>query len=231
MCSVLDTPRNTSESDGRRRRWDAHKTARRADFLEAAVATIEQRGPHVGVKQVAEHAGLPRPVLYRHFRDRQDLDEQIRETIVGRLMAELVPILVPDGTPRQTIRNAVSTYLGWIDRNPRLHQFLSTGRTHDPGSRVIVNTKTAIAGHLAELLVRVLRSYDARTDIAEPLAFAVVGLVDSAVNRWLSTTDPQWSAGELADFLSTSIWNLVEGQLRGLGMVVDPDTAFAELTV
>lgn len=228
MPSVLDTPRTTSENDGRARRWDAHKTRRRADFLDAAVATIEERGPHVGVKQIAEHAGLPRPVLYRHFRDRQDLDEQIRETIVCRLMAELVPTLTPDGTPRQTIRNAVGTYLGWIDRNPRLHQFLGTGsnRAHDPGSRVIVGTKTAIAGHLAELFSGVLRSLDVRADIAEPLAFAVVGLVDSTVNRWLSAASPQWDSGELADFLSSAVWNLVEGQLRGIGIQLDPDTQF-----
>ncbi|MDQ3576647.1 MAG: TetR/AcrR family transcriptional regulator [Actinomycetota bacterium] len=93
-----------ANADGRSTRWDAHKLQRRLEILDAAVAAIEQDGPHVGVKQIAERVGLPRSVVYRHFTGRADLDEQIRQRIIDGLMIRLTPTPHPDGTMLAAIR-------------------------------------------------------------------------------------------------------------------------------
>lgn len=73
-------------------------------MLAAAVDAIEQDGPDVGVQRIAELAGLPRSVVYRHFTNRSDLDERIRQRVVDLLMAELAPTLRPGGTVQEAIR-------------------------------------------------------------------------------------------------------------------------------
>lgn len=112
----------TSEIDGRSTRWNAHNRSRRRRILDAAIEVIETDGPDVSVQQIADRVGLPRPVVYRHFTDRDDLDEQIRAHIVEIFLADLTPALSPEGTALHAIRHAVDTYLGWIETHPKLHQ-------------------------------------------------------------------------------------------------------------
>ncbi len=50
-------------ADGRATRWDAHKAQRRVEVLDAAVELIERAGPVVGLQQIVDHVGLPRPVV------------------------------------------------------------------------------------------------------------------------------------------------------------------------
>lgn len=221
----------SSGVDGRSTRWDAHNVQRRAEILDAAVAAIEENGPGIGIQQIADRVGLPRPVVYRHFQGRHDLDERIRQTIIDLLMDELAPALTPDGTVQHTIRRAVDTYLGWIERHPRLHHFLGRGsdRQRKAGSRVVAGTKTAIAVHVEALLSEVLGRFGKDTELAESMAFGLVGLVDAPVNRWLSDQDSALTPARLADFLTMSIWNVIDGYLCAVDVRLDPDTTVSEL--
>ena len=61
------------EADGRRLRWTEHRAQRREAFVVAGVAAIDQHGQSASAEQIAESAGVSRTVLYRYFRDRDDL--------------------------------------------------------------------------------------------------------------------------------------------------------------
>jgi AcrR family transcriptional regulator len=153
-----------------------------------------------------------------------------RRAIVDRFMTELAPALALDGTPEQMIRRTVDTYLGWVTRHPKLHHFLGGSRRQPTtGSRVVAGTKTAIAEHVANLLAEVLRAFGKDTDLAESMAFGLVGLVDATVNRWLSDRESTLTAAQLADFLATSIWSVIDGYLRSVDLHVDPETKVSDL--
>lgn len=218
-------------TDGRSKRWEAHNARRRVEMLDAAIATIEAEGIEVSVRQIAERLGVPRPVVYRHFNGRQDLDEQVRGRILEMLLSELEPTLRPDGTVRQTIRRAVGTYLRWIERHPRLHHFLGTGphRERGGGSRVVAGARSAIGGQLSELLAAALRGSGKDTAPARPMAFGVIGLVDGAVNSWRSDADSTLTAHDLEALLSESIVTLFVSNARLLGITIDPDTPASTL--
>ncbi|MFE3289558.1 TetR/AcrR family transcriptional regulator [Rhodococcus sp. NPDC059234] len=217
--------------DGRATRWDDHKADRRDRILDAAIAAIEEGGADVGVKQIAERAGVPRSVVYRIFSGRGDLDEQLRARILERLMEHVTPGLTPAGTIREAIVDAVDNYLRWIVEAPRLHQFLGTGSPshRTTGSRAVTGTKTAIAVQLTGLLEEVLRSLGKDSGLAESLAFGLIGLVDVSVNRWLSNPQSALTIEQLSDFLTVSIWQVLDGNLRRLGVDVDPTTPVARL--
>lgn len=231
VWQMPDSAAVNTEVDGRSTRWDGHKAQRRAQILQAAIDTIDESGSDIGVQQIAERAGVPRSVVYRHFKDRGDLDEAIRARIIDKLMANLTPALTPSGDIAHAIDQAVDTYLAWIVGSPRLHQFLGTGSAsrRTTGSRVVTDTKTAIGVQLTGLFGVMLRKLGHSAVLAEPMAFGVIGLVDASVNRWLAHGDPELPLDQLRGFLSVSIWQVLDGNLRQLGTALSPQTPISDL--
>ncbi|MFB9729159.1 TetR/AcrR family transcriptional regulator [Haloechinothrix salitolerans] len=227
---MLESANTRPDVDGRATRWDAHKTRRRRQLLDAAVTAIETLGPTVGVKQIAEQAGVPRSVLYRHFADRADLDEQISQRIVDLLQSQLAPTLRPRGTATEAIRRVVGTYLDWIEQHPHLYTFLGAhGRTPAGGSRVVAGTKAALAAQVAELFATATRTAGRDASFAPTVASGLVGFVDATVNHWLADKRRMISTEELAEYLTRSIWSVLDGNARALGIQIDPDRPISDL--
>lgn len=223
---------DADRADGRATRWDDHKAARREHILAAAVEVIGETPGDVGVAEIARRAGIPRSAVYRHFADRGDLDEQIRQRIIGMLLEAIAPALTPRGTVREAIDAAVSSYMDWILTAPRLHHFLGIGSAarRTVGSRVVTGTKTAIAVRLADVIAAAFSALDAPDEMAETLAFGLTGLVDSSVNRWLASAHPAVTIEQLGDFLRMAIWQVIDGTLRAAGVAIDADTPVADLS-
>ncbi len=200
-------------------------------MLDAAIEAIERHGVGVTVKQIADRLGLPRPVVYRHFNGRTDLDEQIRARILEMLLAELEPALHPGGTVAEAVRHAVGTYLSWVERHPRLHHFLGTGRHHEraSGSPAVSGARDAIAARLATLFTAALAHFGKDTSFARPMAFGVIGLVDGVVNAWRSDPASAVAPAEVTSRLADSILALIERNARSLGIPIDADTPVQEL--
>lgn len=200
-------------------------------MLDAAIEAIECHGVGVTVKQIADRLGLPRPVVYRHFSGRTDLDEQIRARILDMLLAELDPALRPEGTVAEAVRHAVSSYLGWVERHPRLHHFLGTGRHHEraTGSPAVSGARDAIAARLAALFTAALAHFGKDTSFSRPMAYGVIGLVDGVVNAWRSDPESGVAPAEVVGRLTDSILALIESNARALGVAVHGDTPVQEL--
>lgn len=221
----------SQSTDRRAHRWTEHKARRQDEILDAAVAAIDAIGIDVTVQHIADWLGLPRPVVYRHFDGRADLDEQVRGRILRNLLAELLPTLRPDGTVEQAVRHAIGTYLRWVDKHPNLHHFLGTGPHHQhvPDSPVVADARNAISGQLAELFAAALRNYGADTAPARPMAFAVLGMVDGAVNGWRSARRTRLTSGRLAEHLTESLLALIDANARLLGVPVDRNSLTSTL--
>lgn len=230
---VLDVSRATERplTDGRTIRWEEHKAQRRLDVLDAAIEVIERHGVDVTVKQIADRLGLPRPVVYRHFDGRTDLDEQIRARILEMLLAELEPALRPAGTVAEAVRHAVASYLGWVERHPRLHHFLGTGRHHKraTGSPAVSGARDAIAARLAALFTAALDHFGKDASFARPMAYGVIGLVDGVVNAWRGDPDTLVAPADVVGRLTDSILALIESNARALGLPVHAGTPVHEL--
>src|SRR5919198_1875215 len=112
--------------DGRRLRWTEHRAQRRGAFVAAGAEAIDRFGPAASAEQIAAIAGASRTVLYRYFRDREDLRQAIADHVVRAVVDSVLPKLSlrPDATPRQLIRPAVAVIVGWLDEHPNLYYFL-----------------------------------------------------------------------------------------------------------
>ncbi|MFC9595265.1 TetR/AcrR family transcriptional regulator [Streptomyces sp. NPDC056944] len=220
MAEDRDT-RNDGRPDGRDTRWTGHRAERRDQVLTAALTVIGREGTAVSVAAIGAEAGMPRSVVYRIFRSREDLDEQIRARITDELMAALSPALDPKGTIRESIELGAATYVGWVALHPHLHRFLGTG------SPAVTGTRTAIALRLALLLdtyaERFLDDGPAPTGFNLNLAFGMVGLVDGVVNQWAAGPEARSSLDDLTDFLSDALWGVLASATARLGVKLDPD--------
>ncbi|MFF0545931.1 TetR/AcrR family transcriptional regulator [Nocardia thailandica] len=218
-------------TDGRASRWDSHRADRRDRILTVALQAVQTQGAEVGVQEIADLAEVPRSVVYRLFKDRQDLDEQVRRRIIDDLLGVLTPTLNPEGTIAESIARAVDAYVGWIAENPRLHYFLGAGSTGQPRSNspIVSGTKIAIGNRVKEVVETALRTQGAPVTIAEPMAFGLTGFVDGVVNRWLSRSMQPMDATELSSYLQETIWQVMDGGLRKAGVVINPMSPIADL--
>src|ERR1700754_1145632 len=121
------------DEDGRSTRWSAHREARRAELVEAAVAAIDKLGPQASVEDIAGAAGVSKPVLYRYFSDKADLLAAVGGYGAELVMAAMAPALVADGALRERVDIACDAYLALLEEHPNVFLLLVRQRAGDAG--------------------------------------------------------------------------------------------------
>lgn len=222
-----------AKADGRQARWDRHNTERRRRIIEAAVEVFEESEPgaEVHVQQIAQRAGLGRTVLYRHFADRADLDRAVLAAVVDDLSGQLLPSVTLDGTIPEIIERIVSTYVGWAVAHPALHRLTE----RDPGpDGPLQQGIERIAQQVVALVVAVVETLDLeisdeQREAIDPLMFGVVGAVFGAVRRWMGRPVRTPAAPALVSLVTDSVWFILDGHGRSLGLELDPRLPVEEL--
>lgn len=227
--SVVATRSAGTPKDGRQSRWDAHNRRRRQDIIDAALEVVEsgEPGAEFHVQQIAERAGLNRSVVYRHFADRADLDRAIQVQIGAGLSARLLPEVNLDGTVDEIIGRIVATYVTWVVEHPSLYAFVGTGGGADEGVAAVAETLVVVLGAAIDLLGVELG--DDELASVPPLAHGLVGAVLGAVRRWVAQGAEEPAAERLAQLLADSVWYLLDGHARRLGLDIDPHLSLEQL--
>lgn len=220
--------------DGRQARWERHNQERRRAILTAAIEVIEATAPghEVNVAAIADRAGVGRTVIYRHFADRSELDREIRIAILDDVWAQLLPVLSLEGTIPQIIERVVAEYVGWAALHPALHRVAATAEADD--GNPLEEGLSMIAGRVVELIetaVDLLRLdvTDEQRAALDPLVHGLVGAVFGAVRRWLSRPVREPSAEVLVHLTTASVWYLLHGHARALGVTLRSDQPIEDL--
>jgi AcrR family transcriptional regulator len=217
--------------DGRAARWAGQRAKRRAEIVAAGLAAIGEHGPGVSTEQIAARAGIARPRLYRHFADAEDLYDAVAQRAAELIVAEMVPVLTrPSGTARGIITRVVRTFVVWLTDNLSLYRYVVLRSADERVGRdsLIADVRTSISELLRDLLAGYLAVFQLDTRIADPLAFGLVGMVESSTGRWL--VEPGVFAHEdLVVALSSWVWGLLDSVLRSAGITLDPDVPLPAL--
>jgi AcrR family transcriptional regulator len=219
-----------TDGDGRRLRWAQHRAQRRAAFVAAGALAVDEFGPGTSAEQVADAAGVSRTVLYRYFKDKDDLRQAIADDIVGRVIASVMPHLVLDAesTPRDVITSTTSTIIGWFDEHPNFYAFLRERQT------ALGAVEATLADRVAYLLQGLMVFFGVEADQAQPGAYGLVGFVESSCAWWLARRDlPETMSRErFTESVCQAVWYLLDGFARGNGITIgyDDPLPFAALT-
>lgn len=216
--------------DGRATRWTGQQERRRAEFVEAALAAIDEHGPEVSTEQIAAAAGVARTRLYRHFSGATELNESIAARAEAMLLEALAAAWDSSASPEVVIRTAVSTHLQWLTEHRQLYRYLVLHSVTTAGGDTVVNDiKRIISGLLGALIGEWVEVLEIDPSIVQPLSYGLVGLVDAAAARWVEDAQGV-SLDELVDLLSGWSWSIIETTLSAQGVALDPSQPFSEVT-
>lgn len=175
--------------DGRTTRWAGHRSARREQFVLAAIQVIEREGPGARVSQITAELGVGRSALYRQFTDRADLDQAIANWATDALVRHVSAHLRLGTDLDASIREAVDAYLDYLLAHPMLFRFVqrqaAASEATADGTNPVRRVKHTVAARIAELTRQYLAALDAPEDSAELFAVGVVGMVDAITSEWL----------------------------------------------
>ena len=179
---------------------------RRPELLDAATEAIRRHGPGASMTQIAAQAGVTKPILYRHFRDRDGMVHALAEQFSGDLLRELQASLQSSGEPRELLVRTVDTYIAFIEREPEVYRFLVR---HVSSDGDLLGFMRQVGAQVAVVIGEQLRNAGQDSGGAEPIAHGVVGLVHSAGDWWLDhRTMPR---ERLVEYLTDVLWQGMAG--------------------
>jgi AcrR family transcriptional regulator len=182
---------------------------RRRQLLDCALGVFAARGFHgASMNDIAEAAGVTKPVLYQHFDSKRKLFVELLGDVgtrLGTLVAEATERA--DGA-REKVELGFAAYFRWIDTNRSAFSLLFGGSVRlDPEFADALHTvETFLADAIASLIDADLDDEHRRT-----LAFGIVGLAEGTGRHWIADSldlDP--------DILGRQVADLAYAGLRGV---------------
>jgi AcrR family transcriptional regulator len=182
---------------------------RRRQLLDSALEVFAARGFHgASMNDVADAAGVTKPVLYQHFDSKRKLFVELLEDVgsqLGMLVAEATAS-VPGA--RDKVERGFAAYFRWIDTNRAAFSLLFGGSVRlDPEFADALHT---VESFLADAIARLIEA-DLDVEHRRTLAFGIVGLAESTGRHWIADNldlDP--------DLLGRQVADLAYAGLRGV---------------
>ncbi len=205
------------DPDGRSSRWDDHREERRAEFVRAAVTAIEEFGPDAGIAQVAEAAGVSKPVLYRYFDDKQELHNQVVLWAADQVLAGIAPALAAGEPIRDRIAHAVASYLDLLAEHPQVFRLVLSHRRG--GDALLPPGADRISASFARVIGDAMRTLGLDAGGAEPWAHGLVGFGLGAGEWWLDRQT--MSRAAVSGYLASFIWHGFAGMAAEQGIALE----------
>lgn len=184
-------------------------TDRRTSLLDAIEPVLRSEGPEASMTTLAAGAGITKPVLYRHFGDKQGLLAAWAERQARALGERITAELSRERNPRSRIRTTIATYLAALEDDPLGYWFVTRRAvtTDDPSGGPVVDVVETIVAAIADVLEDELRSAGASAaaiDAVSTWARALVGMVQQVGDHWVQHRDADRE--DVATQLTDLVW-------------------------
>lgn len=191
--------------EGRRQGGRLSRSARRAQLLYAARDVFVARGYHsAGMDEIADRAGVSKPVLYQHFPGKLDLYLDLLHSYVDVLVSGVREALDSTGDNKQRVRAAVGAYFDFIDDAGQGYRLVfESDLLGEPSVQERVNRALELCiDAVAEAVID-----DAGLDPARARMFAVglVGASQVSARYWLNHDRPV-GKDEAVEITSSLAW-------------------------
>ena len=187
------------------------RAQRRAALLDVADAVIRRDGPRASINQISAEAGVAKPILYRHFGDKDGLYQALAERYVHDAMEELRGGLAEAEGPRERLAATIDAYLTFVDRHREQYDFLMRRAVRDVAGahETVTDFIQQVAAEVTVVLGEELRTARADSGPAEPWAHGIVGMVQLAGDWWLR--NPTMTRERLVEYLTSLLWDGFNG--------------------
>jgi AcrR family transcriptional regulator len=203
----------TATSTDRPRGTRLPRPARRRQLLDAALEVFVARGYHAAaMDEIAERAGVSKPVLYQHFPGKQELYLALLDESVERLIDGLRTALRSNADNRERVNATFTAYFGYIaEHSGTFRLVFESDFTSEPAVRERLDAADRLC---ADMISQVIKE-DAGLgdDEAHLLSIGLLGMAQVSARYWLGTlgTIPREAAEQLVARLA---WRGISGWPR-----------------
>lgn len=176
---------------------------RREQLLDAADRVIHRSGSAFSMDEIAAEAGITKPVLYRHFGDKDGLHEALTDRYIGELKQVLRPASETDD-PRSRLAATIDAYLSYVEREPDRYRFLLAAAEQPRTAVLVADFRREYVGECAFTSATKLDRAGLDPGFAEPWAQCVSGMIRAAGASWLEHR--ALPRARLVDYLTTVLW-------------------------
>jgi AcrR family transcriptional regulator len=163
------------------------RTARRAQLLAAAQDVFVANGYHAAaMDEIAERAGVSKPVLYQHFPGKLELYLALLETHVDELVSRVRTAMASTTDNKQRVRAAVGAFFDFVDGEGQAYRMVfESDLRGEPSVQDAVDRATSAS--VDALTETITADAGLSEDQARLLAVGLVGLSQVSARFWLDT--------------------------------------------
>ncbi len=177
------TPANGDDAARRKR----DRGAKRQKIFDAALSVFSERGfHHATMDDIAQASGVAKGTLYRHFRSKDDLLEQLLRATSSALVTRFAEAFGDDSDILEQIETFIRSWLAFIEENHVLYRLIQVEGLSAPAGR-----KTTIYEYLLDDFPLVKERFAAlnkmhalKTPNFHTVAYGVLGFIDGVTRKW-----------------------------------------------
>jgi AcrR family transcriptional regulator len=179
---------------------------RREQVMSVARGVFMERGYHsAGMDEIADAAGVSKPVLYQHFPSKLELYLALLDGGIEELLSSADTALASTSDNKERVRATMRAYFAFVaERNSAFRLVFESDVMNESAVRERVDrVHEAIASKIADVI-----STDTglSNDQAMLLGSGLQGLAQVAATRWLNADQTDMPMEEAADLVSALAW-------------------------
>ena len=197
-------------------RLPAHE--RRRQLLDSALPVFAHNGYRgTSMNQIAEAAGVTKPVLYQHFASKRELFAEVLADQGGQLEEAILKATAAE-TPRGQVQAGFRAYFRFVaERTDAFRVLFGAGTRHDVE---FAQTVRHLEASMADIIATMIDIEGLDQDRRRLLAHGVVGIAEVTSRHWLANAEHDVNGDVVidvdADALAAQVADLAWAGLRGI---------------
>ncbi len=176
---------------------------RRSQLLEVATELFAERGFHAtSMEDIADGAGVTKPVLYQHFPSKRALYRELLDDVDRQLTDRLLEATASVATGRERVQAGFAAYFRFVTGNRAAFRLLFGASVRNDAEFAAVAEATI--DRVAELIAELI-DIDAASEHRRTLAHAMVGMAE-ATSRRVANDEGEEDPDRLAGWLAEMAW-------------------------
>lgn len=156
------------------------------------------------MNQIADEAGVTKPVLYQHFESKRDLFVEVLSDIGERLDAAVFNQTTKTGSPFEQVQAGFSGYLDFIESDPEGFTIIASAATRQDNEFSVQGRH--FEAKMAQTVASLINIDGLDEDGRLANAYGIVGLVKGMVLYWSGVGTGKMSRDDLLKQLTDLAW-------------------------
>jgi AcrR family transcriptional regulator len=174
-----------------RKRKRLTSAQRRAQLVEVGRTVFAERGYQgTSVEEIADRAGVSKPILYGHFGGKEGLYAVVVDREID-LIVSMITEAISTGTPRQRVEAASLAFLTYVRDHPDGFAVLAHDAPVTIGEGNMTSLLHEVADRVSEIFAANFKASGYSAKAAPIYAHALVGMVTFVGQWWVGVRKPK----------------------------------------